>query len=150
MRENTNMDYFVFCGNNWDYYFCRKNRDSELECLENVVLTTEYDEKRFIDLDYNNRELFLQYAPDYNFFSKLYYIAETDYNEFVKNTWKKINPEHIVMIGWEGGYYLSDLVFTNADKCDTFENVKLVSLPKQPNEYIDYDHFNSWNFIIYA
>lgn len=64
------MDYFVFCGNNWDYYFSRKNRDSELECLENVVLTTEYDEKRFIDLDYNNRELFLQYTPENRFFFK--------------------------------------------------------------------------------
>lgn len=54
------------------------------------------------------------------------------------------------MIGWEGGYYLSDLVSTNTDKCDTFENVKLVSLAKQPTEYIDHDYFNSWNFIIYA
>ena len=47
------MEYFVFCGSNWEYYFCRKNRDVELEYLENVVLTSEYDPKKYIDSDYD-------------------------------------------------------------------------------------------------
>ena len=45
------MDFFVFCGKNWDWYFSRKNRDSELELLENVELTKEYNEEKFIDRD---------------------------------------------------------------------------------------------------
>lgn len=51
IRENTNMDFFVFCGKNWDWYFSRKNRDSKLELLENVELTKEYNEEKFIDRD---------------------------------------------------------------------------------------------------
>ena len=53
IRENTNMDSFVFCGKNWDYYFTRKCRDSELDVLENVILTTEYSEEKYIDSDFD-------------------------------------------------------------------------------------------------
>ena len=62
IRENTNMDSFVFCGKNWDYYFTRKCRDSELDVLENVILTTEYREEKYIDSDFDTSWRFLQYA----------------------------------------------------------------------------------------
>lgn len=61
IRENTNMDSFVFCGKNWDWYFSRKNHDSELELFENVELTREYNEEKFIDRDRDDRDwLYLQ------------------------------------------------------------------------------------------
>lgn len=41
IRKNTNMDSFVFCGKNWDYYFTQKNRDSQIEILENVIFSQE-------------------------------------------------------------------------------------------------------------
>lgn len=47
------MDAFVFCGKNWDYYFTRKCRDSELEVLEDVVLTSEYRQEKYIDSDFD-------------------------------------------------------------------------------------------------
>lgn len=62
IRENTNMDTFVFCGKNWDYYFTRKCRDSELEVLEDVVLTSEYRQEKYIDSDFDISWRFLQYA----------------------------------------------------------------------------------------
>jgi|GEM_PF-1213754 len=62
IRENTDMTYFVFCGKNWDYYFTKKNRDSEVEILENVVLVEKYNLEKYIDLDSDNHLLYLQYA----------------------------------------------------------------------------------------
>lgn len=63
IRENTNMQYFLFCGKNWDWYFTRKNKDSEIELLENVELTRDYSEDKFIDRDYDDLDwLYLQYA----------------------------------------------------------------------------------------
>lgn len=62
IRENTNMDWFVFCGNGWDYYFTRKNRDSEMELLENVVLITDFQQEKYIDSDFDTSWRFLQYA----------------------------------------------------------------------------------------
>lgn len=56
VRENTNMDNFVFVGKNWDYYFSVKNKDKELETIENVVLTDKYDDDKFIDLERGNKE----------------------------------------------------------------------------------------------
>jgi len=53
IRENTNMKYFVFCGKNWDWYFSRKNRDSELEIFNNVLISNEYNSENFIDSDYD-------------------------------------------------------------------------------------------------
>lgn len=61
MRENTNMEHFLFVGKNWDYYFTRKNKDSELEIFENVELTREYNAEKFIDRDYDDTDgLYLQ------------------------------------------------------------------------------------------
>ena len=57
--ENTNMNSFIFCWKNWSYYFS-KNISKECELLKDVELTTEYDEKKFIDLDYDNKWVFLQ------------------------------------------------------------------------------------------
>lgn len=56
VRENTNMDSFVFVGNNWDYYFTKKNKDKEVELFENVELTREYNEEKFIDRDYDDKD----------------------------------------------------------------------------------------------
>ncbi len=53
IRENTNMDTFVFCGKNWDYYFTRKNRDTELEIIENIIITTEFRQEKYIDSDFD-------------------------------------------------------------------------------------------------
>ncbi len=61
LRENTNMENFVFVGSNWDYYFTKKNKDKEVELFENVELTREYNEEKFIDRDYDDKEgLYLQ------------------------------------------------------------------------------------------
>lgn len=61
IRENTKMDFFLFCGKNWDWYFSRKNNDSELELFENVELTREYNEEKFIDRDRDDNDwLYLQ------------------------------------------------------------------------------------------
>ena len=46
------MEYFIFCGKNWDWYFSKKNKDSELELFENVELTREYNEEKFIGSNY--------------------------------------------------------------------------------------------------
>ena len=54
VRENTNMKYFVFCGKNWDWYFSRKNRDSEIECMESIILTKDYNPEKYIDSDFDN------------------------------------------------------------------------------------------------
>lgn len=63
IRENTNMNYFVFCGKNWDWYFSRKNKDKEIELFENIELTRNYKEKNFLDRDYDDLDwLFLQYV----------------------------------------------------------------------------------------
>lgn len=63
IRENTNMKNFVFVWNNWDYYFTKKSKDKEIELFENVELTSNYNEKKFIDRDYDNLDgLYLQYA----------------------------------------------------------------------------------------
>lgn len=64
------MRHFVFCGKNGDWYFSKKNKDSEIELLQNVELTSNYNEKKYIDSDYNNYNnyrlgeplTFLQYA----------------------------------------------------------------------------------------
>ena len=61
IRENTNMDSFVFCGKHWDYYFTRKCRDRELEVLRNVILTTEYRKEKYIDSDFDTIDRVLQY-----------------------------------------------------------------------------------------
>lgn len=62
IRANTNMDSFLFCWRNWDYYFAQKNRDTEIEVIEDVILTSIYNEKSYIDSDTENPWLFLQYA----------------------------------------------------------------------------------------
>lgn len=61
IRENTNMTYFLFCGSNWEYYFTRKSRDNEMECIENTVLTSEYNSKNYINTDFDNPGVYLQY-----------------------------------------------------------------------------------------
>lgn len=62
IRENTNMDSFVFCGKNWDYYFTRKNRDSQIEILENVIFSQKVEWQNFIDRDSDKLNNFLVYA----------------------------------------------------------------------------------------
>lgn len=63
VRENTNMESFVFVWSNWDYYFTKKNKDKEIELFENVELTTNYNKQKFIDSDYDNLDwLYLQYV----------------------------------------------------------------------------------------
>ena len=63
IRENTNMNNFLFVWSNWDYYFTKKNRDKEIETFENVELTTIYNKEKFIDSDYDNLDwLYLQYV----------------------------------------------------------------------------------------
>jgi len=62
IRKNTNLMYFVFCWNNWDWYFSRKNKVKEIELFENVELTREYNEGNYIDRDRDDNEwLYLQY-----------------------------------------------------------------------------------------
>jgi len=61
IRKNTNFDSFVFTWSNWDYYFTEQiSKNSEV--LENVVLSSEFQKEKFIDRDYDNSQLFLQYA----------------------------------------------------------------------------------------
>lgn len=50
------MDFFVFCGKNWDWYFTWKNKDKEIELYENVELTRDYKEEKFIDRDRDDLE----------------------------------------------------------------------------------------------
>jgi len=61
VRKNTNFNNFLFVGKNWDYYFTEKNsKNSEL--LENVILTSDFQKDKFIDRDYDNNWVFLQYV----------------------------------------------------------------------------------------
>ena len=48
------MEYFILCGKNGDLYFSRKNKDKEIELFENVVVTQKYDDKKYIDSEYDN------------------------------------------------------------------------------------------------
>lgn len=61
IRKNTNFKNLLFVGKNWDYYFTKKN-SKNAELLENVVLTSEYKREKFIDRNYDNSQVFLQYA----------------------------------------------------------------------------------------
>lgn len=48
------MKYFILCWKNWDLYFSKKNNDKEIELIENVELTKDYNDKKYIDSDYDN------------------------------------------------------------------------------------------------
>lgn len=61
IRKNTNFKNFLFVGKNWDYYFTEKN-SKNAEVLENVVLSSDFQKEKFIDRDYDNSQVFLQYA----------------------------------------------------------------------------------------
>lgn len=61
IRKNTNFQNFLFVGKNWDYYFTKKN-SKNAELLENVVLTSDFQKDKFIDRDYDNNWVFLQYV----------------------------------------------------------------------------------------
>ncbi len=56
------MDSFVFCGKNWDYYFTQKNRDSQIEILENVIFSQEVGWQKFVDRDSEKLNNFLVYV----------------------------------------------------------------------------------------
>jgi hypothetical protein len=62
IRTNTNMNSFLFCGKNWDYYFTEKNSDTDLEEFQDVVISQEFHPEKFIDLDNDNTWKYLQYA----------------------------------------------------------------------------------------
>jgi len=61
IRKNTNFDSFLFVWKNWDYYFTKQN-SKNAELLENVVLTNKFNQESFIDRDFDNTSIFLQYA----------------------------------------------------------------------------------------
>lgn len=56
------MNYFVFCGKNWDYYFTRKNRDCEIELIESITFSEVYNSEKFVDRDFDNPWIYLQYV----------------------------------------------------------------------------------------
>ena len=58
LRKNTNFSSFLFTGKNWDYYFTSKV-SKNCEILEDVVLTNRYNEKKFIDKDWDNQSNYL-------------------------------------------------------------------------------------------
>jgi hypothetical protein len=62
MHKNTNMDSFVCCGKNWDFYFAQKPSSTYADILYNVVLTSTYIPEKYIDRDYDTPWIYLQYA----------------------------------------------------------------------------------------
>jgi len=78
VKNTEKFENYIFVGKNRNFYFETKVHP-KCELIENIIITREYDEFRFIDRDYDDKNwLFLQYESKF----VINYIPTQNYPNF--------------------------------------------------------------------